>query len=231
MAENSYGWWFLPQDFNWLQPPQQQNMSPRPSIFPQGFFSRQSQPQNMSPAPVPGSPEYFGIVPTPTPAPAPTSAAAPALGGGAVPPATATTPTGSTGYVPNLSFDGLNSQLQRPEGFGATSGGAEVPWFWDEGKYQAMLDRNKPSMVLPAINLGLQGVNTLGNLVMGGMALYDARKAFNFQKQMAEKNYNAARKSYNNAVEDRIRGATSSAYTTDEEQRKIDQAVRNRQQK
>jgi hypothetical protein len=54
------------------------------------------------------------------------------------------------------------------------------------------------------INLGIGGLQTLGNLWGGFKSLGLANKQFDFTKMMAEKNLNNQTQSYNTALEDRI---------------------------
>jgi len=69
----------------------------------------------------------------------------------------------------------------------------------------AWIKSNRPSSVLPTINTAIKGLGTLAGLGMGLYSLNQARKAFDFEKRMAEKNLNNAIDSYNKAYEERIR--------------------------
>lgn len=56
---------------------------------------------------------------------------------------------------------------------------------------------------IPTLQLGMQGLGTLGNLWGGFQSQKLARDSFDFQKGMAEKNYANQIKSYNTALTDR----------------------------
>ena len=56
---------------------------------------------------------------------------------------------------------------------------------------------------IPTLQLGMQGLGTLGNLWGSFQSQKLARDSFNFQKSMAEKNYANQIKSYNTALTDR----------------------------
>ena len=56
---------------------------------------------------------------------------------------------------------------------------------------------------IPTLQLGMQGLGTLGSLWGGYQSQKLARDSFNFQKGMAEKNYANQIKSYNTALTDR----------------------------
>lgn len=58
-------------------------------------------------------------------------------------------------------------------------------------------------MNIPTFQLGLQGLSSLGNLYSGWQATKLAKDAFNFQKEMTQKNYANSIKSYNTALSDR----------------------------
>ena len=56
---------------------------------------------------------------------------------------------------------------------------------------------------IPTLQLGMQGLGTMGNLWGTFQSNKLARDSFNFQKGMAEKNYANQIKSYNTALTDR----------------------------
>ena len=56
---------------------------------------------------------------------------------------------------------------------------------------------------IPTLQLGMQGLGTLGNLWGSFQSTKLAKDSFNFQKGMAEKNYANQIKSYNTALTDR----------------------------
>ena len=56
---------------------------------------------------------------------------------------------------------------------------------------------------IPTLQLGMQGLGTLGNLWGSFQSQKLARDSFDFQKGMAEKNYANQIKSYNTALTDR----------------------------
>lgn len=56
---------------------------------------------------------------------------------------------------------------------------------------------------IPTLQLGMQGLGTLGNLWGGYQSQKLAKDAFKFQKGMAEKNYANQIKNYNTALTDR----------------------------
>lgn len=66
-----------------------------------------------------------------------------------------------------------------------------------------------PSNVGAYANMALQGVNMAANLGIGIASLVQSQDAFNKQMGMANKNYAAQVKAYNNALEDKIRGRYS----------------------
>lgn len=68
-----------------------------------------------------------------------------------------------------------------------------------------------------AQNLGLAqtiigGVNTLGQLGMGAYQLWKSADAYDFQKNLALKNLQNQTKSYNTAMDDKVRGAHGNTY-------------------
>lgn len=75
----------------------------------------------------------------------------------------------------------------------------------DQLRYEAALSAAQPNQTWGNINAGVQSAVGLGNLLMGGYSLFQADKAFNWQKGMAEDNYANSIKSYNTAMADRIR--------------------------
>lgn len=85
--------------------------------------------------------------------------------------------------TPAYSFDATNA--------GGVTGGVTNNGMLDFG------------MNIPTFQLGLQGLGTLGNLWGGFQATKLAKDAFNFQKDMAQKNYANSIKSYNTALTDR----------------------------
>jgi hypothetical protein len=97
---------------------------------------------------------------------------------------------------------------------------------------QARLDgynqQMAPNGILPYVNLGIQGVNTLGNLFLGWQAMQQAQEAATWQRGMAENNYKNSVDSYNTAMEDKVRGRY--APTSDSNvQAAIDAEVKRRQ--
>jgi hypothetical protein len=69
----------------------------------------------------------------------------------------------------------------------------------------AWIKSNRPSSVLPTINTAVQSLGTLAGLGMGVYSLIQAKDAFDFEKRMAQQNYDKAVDSYNKAYEERIR--------------------------
>lgn len=58
-------------------------------------------------------------------------------------------------------------------------------------------------MNIPTLQLGMQGLGALGSLWGSFQSTKLAKDAFNFQKSLAERNYNNSIKSYNTALTDR----------------------------
>lgn len=74
------------------------------------------------------------------------------------------------------------------------------------------------------INTAIQGIGMLGNLGLGAWALHQSQQAFDFQKGMATKNFLNSVKSYNDALETRIktRYANDPTRTAESTQAEID---------
>ena len=87
---------------------------------------------------------------------------------------------GSTFGVPALDKNGLASLFGNGDGFLGSS------------------------LPIKDLQLGLGGLQTLGNLWGGFKSLGLAEKQFDFSKMIAEKNLNNSTQSYNTALEDRI---------------------------
>lgn len=119
-------------------------------------------------------------------------------------------PGAPTGYAPQGSLLG-GQQLQAPvSGMPASSPVAPVqgstqavPAAAAQGAQQGLSPAGLST--LQGIQAGIQGVGTIGNLWLGWRALDQAQEQFDFQKGMAKKNYANALKSYNDAVDDRMR--------------------------
>lgn len=111
------------------------------------------------------------------------------------------------------SLDDLVSALKSLQG--DSSGGFSS--FGTQGLQQAMGNSGSiPSMGtgagssgfgwnLGTANLGLSGIGTIGNLALGMKSLGLANKQFDFTKKTTETNLANQMKSYNTALEDRIR--------------------------
>lgn len=77
---------------------------------------------------------------------------------------------------------------------------------WNGQMMQDYLKNNQPSQVGNYANMALQGVGMAANIGMGIASLVQSQDAFNKQMGMANKNYAAQIKAYNNSLEDKIRG-------------------------
>lgn len=77
-------------------------------------------------------------------------------------------------------------------------------------------------MNLPTVQLGLQGLGTLGSLWGSFQSNKLARDSFNFQKDFAQKNLANSIKSYNTALIDR---ATSRGFVQGDSQEKTQQYI------
>lgn len=74
----------------------------------------------------------------------------------------------------------------------------------------AQLNQNmQPNTFLPYLNAGIQGASTLGNLFFAWQGMRGAQQDAAWQRGMADKNYWNSVKSYNTAVEDRVRSRYS----------------------
>ena len=80
---------------------------------------------------------------------------------------------------------------------------------------------------MPTMQLGLQGLASIGNLYLGSKALGMAKDQFDFSKQMAQTNLKNQVTSYNTGLEDRLRtreqfntGASGEAWKSDFERLK-----------
>ena len=62
---------------------------------------------------------------------------------------------------------------------------------------------------MPSLELGIKGVSSLGQMWAAFKGLSQAKKEFEFNKRITEKNLANNTKSYNNALEDRIRARQS----------------------
>lgn len=79
------------------------------------------------------------------------------------------------------------------------------------GQPPSMLDRAGGWFKNNAGTMGtvVQGIGTLAQAYLGYQQLKQAKAAFGLQKEMANANLNNSIKSYNNSLEDRIRGRTA----------------------
>jgi hypothetical protein len=73
-------------------------------------------------------------------------------------------------------------------------------------QYKAFVADNQPSNAGAIAGVALQGVNMAGQLGMGIASMIQSQQAFDKQMGMADKNYAASIKAYNNSLEDKIMG-------------------------
>ena len=80
---------------------------------------------------------------------------------------------------------------------------------------------------MPTLQLGLQGLASIGNLYLGSKAMGLAKNQFDFSKQMAQTNLKNQVNAYNTSLEDRLRtreqfntGASGDAWKSDFERLK-----------
>lgn len=99
-------------------------------------------------------------------------------------------------FLPNW---GMNSSLV-PNGVSLPQG------VTDAMRYNQTQQQMAPNNTLGYVNVGISGVSALGNLFLGWQAMRQAQKSAQWQQGMAENNYWNSVKSYNTAVEDRVRG-------------------------
>ena len=83
---------------------------------------------------------------------------------------------------------------------------------WNGQMMQEYMKNNQPSQVGNYANMVLQGVGMAANIGTGIASLVQSQDAFNKQMGMANKNYAAQIKAYNNSLEDKIRGRRSTRY-------------------
>lgn len=95
--------------------------------------------------------------------------------------------------------------------------GMQTPGATDPGKWSAQDYGNL-----------INGMNALGNLGLGAWSLVNASRMFNFQKDLANQNLVNQAKSYNTALEDKIKGRYSpETYQANKD--KIDKQIADRQ--
>lgn len=106
---------------------------------------------------------------------------------------------GGVGSGPQLAPDAGSSLIYNPQAAAAPAGGFELGF-------------NAPSL-----QMGLQGLNTLGNLWGALQSTKLAREQLNFTRNVTNTNLNNSIKSYNTALEDRARsrGFTQGQSDTD----------------
>lgn len=111
-----------------------------------------------------------------------------------------------------LSANSFNFGFPTGQDYSAGAGGT-VPGAGNTGNLEF-------GMNLPSFQLGLQGLGALGNLWGGLQSTKLAKDAFNFQKDLAQKNYANSIKSYNTALSDRAiaRGAVQGDSTATTQQ-------------
>lgn len=86
----------------------------------------------------------------------------------------------------------------------------------------------QPNTFLPALSMGIQGVNTLGNLFLGFQGLRQANQAAAWQRDFAERNYGNSVLAYNSAVDDKMR-ARYGTISDPNIQAQVDKKVKDRQ--
>lgn len=98
----------------------------------------------------------------------------------------------------------------------------------DQLRLAGLSNQMQPNSFLPYVGMGIQGVNTLGNLFLGFRGLQQANQAAAWQRDMAERNYDNSVLAYNTAAGDRVTGryAPSSDPAT---QARIEEEKKNRQ--
>jgi hypothetical protein len=110
-----------------------------------------------------------------------------------------------------------------PSGFGSNMGGGVLPGFNLYGQNNsnglANLFGNGDGFLgssLPTkdLQLGIGGLQTLGNLWGGFKSLGLANKQFDFSKMIAEKNLTNSTQSYNTALSDKINSRAESEMST-----------------
>jgi hypothetical protein len=97
-------------------------------------------------------------------------------------------------------------------------------------QYQAMLKATQPSQVGNYANMALQGLGMAANIGVGIASLVQSQDAFNKQMGMANKNYAAQIKAYNNSLEDKIRGRYSAKHYANNKA-EIDAEIERKKQK
>lgn len=114
----------------------------------------------------------------------------------------------SQGY--NLGLGNFNQQFTMPNwnmntalAPGAMS--LSNPMTPDQSRLAMYNQQMAPNNFLPYMNMGIQGINTLGNLFLGFQGMRQAQDAAKWQRGMAENNYNNSVLSYNTAMEDKVR--------------------------
>jgi hypothetical protein len=79
----------------------------------------------------------------------------------------------------------------------------------DQVRFAQINQQMQPSTFLPYLNAGIQGAGMLGNLFLGIQSLRAANANAAWQRSMAENNYANSVRSYNTAVEDKVKGRYS----------------------
>lgn len=79
----------------------------------------------------------------------------------------------------------------------------------DQVRFGQINQQMQPNTFLPYLSAGIQGAGMLGNLFLGIQSLRAANASAAWQKNMAENNYANSVRSYNTAVEDKVKGRYS----------------------
>ena len=133
-------------------------------------------------------------------------------------PAVAQVPTVTQAPVTAGAFQGANAGAVLPNGVIAPVDSSKPIWSgipihqMTGEQYQAMIKDTQPSQAGNYANMALQGVGMAANIGVGIASLVQSQDAFNKQMGMANKNYAAQIKAYNNSLEDKIRGRHSARY-------------------
>jgi hypothetical protein len=138
---------------------------------------------------------------------------------------------GALNFNPNQAGNLGTSQAALSSGTpppGTTPGapGAVPQTTLDAQRLAALEKGMQPNQTLAGANMAINGLGMLGQLGLGAWGLYQGHQAFNFQKNMAEKNYANSVKSYDTNMEDKIRARHSSSARMTQEQ--IDDEVNKR---
>lgn len=154
----------------------------------------------------PGRIPDYSPVQGPTPAfPAPTLAASSVLSGAT--PGSPNLANSLAAYSP-AGGGGIPGTVGAPN-VSATAAAASTltP---DQLRWEQLLEKNKPDPALGWAQAGIQGIGMLGSLGLGAYGLYQGKQAFDFQKNMAERNYQNSVTDYNTNRADRVMGRYSS---------------------